>query len=500
MLSVLGARLTSDRRTTSATRADPAGVRDMDKVNRLCASRLSSMTFEARSDTPYRQLAEYRERWLAVEGRHPIPQPPQMLPPWLEEGVEDTLLRAAAFETGAVEGLYESKSGATHLVAEAREGWEELLENDGAKRTFEDQYSAYRMALDYARDPAYPFGPALLGEIHATACANQTTLENGRPFRHGQIKITDNYVIDRFGRKRWYCPSQLVASELEQAFRLYEELKANQQPPVVLSAFLHWAITHIHPYEDGNGRAARIVASVPMLDAERIPIMVFADRKLTYLQALDHADNNQPSYIVQYTQERLEDMRAWAGDLLTLRSTGGNQDEIRMEIERILAAQEATGEPLVEIVARVRDAVLAEISVRLDWVSEAGGQLRVVGTFPQVRPEEPIPSDSRELRISLSAPLPLEIIDVHTFAMSDREDRNVSCYTGRIGELHHGLALRYADCTPNLSNEALLHIATYAEKEAIRIATVLKNEIVNTSRARGTLPPDSSDAPNIPSL
>jgi fido (protein-threonine AMPylation protein) len=62
--------------------------------------------------------------------------------------------------------------------------------------------------------------------------------------------------------------------------------------PFVKAAWLQWAFLRIHPFEDGNGRIARIVSSIPLAAARLPPIVVTKERKAEYFNCLHAADRN----------------------------------------------------------------------------------------------------------------------------------------------------------------------------------------------------------------
>ena len=62
-------------------------------------------------------------------------------------------------------------------------------------------------------------------------------------------------------------------------------------PPILRAAVMHAWLTHIHPFDDGNGRTARLLVNMVMTQSGLPPVIVRhqADRA-TYLDALAHSD------------------------------------------------------------------------------------------------------------------------------------------------------------------------------------------------------------------
>lgn len=68
----------------------------------------------------------------------------------------------------------------------------------------------------------------------------------------------------------------------------------------VQAAYSHFAFVSIHPFPDGNGRVARALASVFLYRAASIPLLVFADRKARYLEALRAAEAGEHQAFVSF--------------------------------------------------------------------------------------------------------------------------------------------------------------------------------------------------------
>ena len=75
--------------------------------------------------------------------------------------------------------------------------------------------------------------------------------------------------------------------------RLIAELRTpvfKQAHPILQAAYAHYALVVVHPFADLNGRAARALASTFLLQAQHIPLVVFADQRNEYLDGLSAAD------------------------------------------------------------------------------------------------------------------------------------------------------------------------------------------------------------------
>ncbi len=93
-----------------------------------------------------------------------------------------------------------------------------------------------------------------------------------------------------------YCPPEQVASEMDRLISLHQEHLEKGVPPEVEAAWLHHRFTQIHPFQDGNGRMARTLASLIFLRAGLFPFVVHRDERDKYLDVLLKADfgNSMP--------------------------------------------------------------------------------------------------------------------------------------------------------------------------------------------------------------
>jgi Fic family protein len=58
------------------------------------------------------------------------------------------------------------------------------------------------------------------------------------------------------------------------------------QEAIKVYTMIHAAVAHIHPFWDGNGRIARLIANIPLLKAGLPPIVIPNERRREYIQLL----------------------------------------------------------------------------------------------------------------------------------------------------------------------------------------------------------------------
>lgn len=107
----------------------------------------------------------------------------------------------------------------------------------------------------------------------------------------GQYKTRSNSVITRYGDRFEYAsPEETPAlmSDLVDWYNNAEE--SGEYTPVELAAMFHYRYIRIHPFEDGNGRIARLMVNY-ILARHGWPMIVVRSRdKRKYIEALHKSD------------------------------------------------------------------------------------------------------------------------------------------------------------------------------------------------------------------
>lgn len=217
--------------------------------------------------------------------------------------------RAAAVDTGAIEGLYDTNYGITFTIATQAASWETALDNK-AMSFFESQLHAYEYVLDFATNKA-PLAEAWIRELHAQICGNQETYAvqtsvgpQQQPFPKGEYKIHPNHVRQPDGSVHAYAP---VDSTPEEMHRLCMEMSSEEflsAHPVLQASYAHYAFVIIHPFADGNGRVARALASVFTYRSNSVPLLILMENRRDYLESLRAADAGDFQPFVDFILER----------------------------------------------------------------------------------------------------------------------------------------------------------------------------------------------------
>lgn len=109
----------------------------------------------------------------------------------------------------------------------------------------------------------------------------------------GQYKTRPNSVITRYGDRFDYASPEETPALMSDLVNWYNaEEQSGKMSPIELAALFHYRYIRIHPFEDGNGRIARLMVNY-ILSRHGLPMIVVRSRKKQdYLEALHQADMN----------------------------------------------------------------------------------------------------------------------------------------------------------------------------------------------------------------
>lgn len=107
----------------------------------------------------------------------------------------------------------------------------------------------------------------------------------------GQYKTRPNSVITRYGDRFEYASPEETPALMTSLVDWYNEAESSgRYTPVELAALFHYKYIRIHPFEDGNGRMARLLVNYILARHDWPMIVVRSRNKQQYLEALHRSD------------------------------------------------------------------------------------------------------------------------------------------------------------------------------------------------------------------
>lgn len=155
------------------------------------------------------------------------------------------------------------------------------------------------MVKEAVRDQSMPMTQNFIRQLHKVLLREDYTVYRELPgggqtsytVHAGQYKTRPNSVLTRYGDRFEYASPEDTPSLMGDLVDWYNAAeKEGKLSPVELAALFHYRYIRIHPFEDGNGRIARLMVNY-ILARHGWPMIVIRNRKkLEYLEALHRAD------------------------------------------------------------------------------------------------------------------------------------------------------------------------------------------------------------------
>jgi Fic family protein len=292
------------------------------------------------------------------------------------------LAREWSIETGQIEGVYNIDRGVTQTLIE-RGINADLIPPEPGQKTPElvaaiigDHLDVLEGLFQFVRGDR-PMSKSYIHEMHAALLRHQDTTmvmdQFGNTFAaqlvKGAYKQRANNPLRPDGTVHEYCPPEHVESEMGRLLEMHKQHQAAAVPIEVEAAWLHHRFTQVHPYQDGNGRVARALASLGFIKEGWFPVVVTREDRPRYIDALEVADDGDLrsliAFFVDVQKRALFQATQAAADVLQVRTV----DEAIAAAKRVLTGPGKKLDPRVWLIAKDNAARLMEIArKRVDQV------------------------------------------------------------------------------------------------------------------------------------
>ena len=155
------------------------------------------------------------------------------------------------------------------------------------------------MVMEAVHDKGIPLTQNFIRQLHKVLLREDYIVYRDLPgggqtsytVHAGQYKTRPNSVITRYGDRFEYASPEETASLMSDLVDWYNAAEQEGKlSPVELAALFHYRYIRIHPFEDGNGRIARLMVNYIMARHGWPMIVIRNRKKAEYLEALHRAD------------------------------------------------------------------------------------------------------------------------------------------------------------------------------------------------------------------
>lgn len=158
-----------------------------------------------------------------------------------------------------------------------------------------------KMMQEEAEDKERPLTEYFIRELHRTLLREDYVVNKNLPdgttttytVHAGRYKTRPNSVTTVTGEKFEYASPEETPALMTSLVEWYnKEVDKGELSAIELATLFHYRYIRIHPFEDGNGRIARLLVNFILLRAGYPMIIVRSSDKESYLSALNICDVN----------------------------------------------------------------------------------------------------------------------------------------------------------------------------------------------------------------
>ncbi len=139
----------------------------------------------------------------------------------------------------------------------------------------------------------------LLNGVTSTPALNQFGQKVKKKANPGQYKVQPNHVLQSDNTIHRYAEPLQVPVEMNY---LVEWINKNFEllHPILLSSIAHYNFVRIHPFDDGNGRGARLLMNLILIKRGFQIAIIRNEERRKYLETLSQADKGNLAPFVEF--------------------------------------------------------------------------------------------------------------------------------------------------------------------------------------------------------
>jgi Fic family protein len=160
----------------------------------------------------------------------------------------------------------------------------------------------------------YPLTESFIRELHVLLLKEPYEVDAITPdgnatkkrIEVGTYKSVPNHVKTKTGEIFRFATPEETPALMHDLLDWYHQKKQSPDVnPIILAAEFHYKFIRIHPFDDGNGRIARILMNFILMQFNYPPVIIKTNDKGNYFSALQLADSGMIELFLDYIAQNL---------------------------------------------------------------------------------------------------------------------------------------------------------------------------------------------------
>ncbi|MGI8638446.1 MAG: Fic family protein [Pyrinomonadaceae bacterium] len=180
-----------------------------------------------------------------------------------------------------------------------------------------EEISGHNEAINYIIDiikDSEPLTEAFIRHLHKLILVKpyhtNAKTSGGQPTKKlvkvGEYKTEPNHVETVTGEIFYFAEPFETPIKMRELVDWYRDNKQSSEiNPIILAAEFHYRFIRIHPFDDGNGRMARLLMNFILMQNSFPPVVIKNDDKENYIAVLRQADSGVLEPFVEYITRNL---------------------------------------------------------------------------------------------------------------------------------------------------------------------------------------------------
>ena len=219
------------------------------------------------------------------------------LSPYVLARIEQKLRLEANYNSNAIEGntltLGETRSLILHGLTARGKPIRDHLDIEGHDSAVQAIEAAVKDNQEFNEVYIRNLHRVLLKEPYETEAKTPDGQLVRQTISIGDYKTKPNNVVTSTGEMYYFTPPEQVKQAMTDLLDWYRSKEREGEHPIIIAATFHYRFVRIHPFDDGNGRMARLLMNMILIKHGFTVAMIRQDNREEYLDSLEQADKTE---------------------------------------------------------------------------------------------------------------------------------------------------------------------------------------------------------------